>query len=253
MTDRERTPHLTTQAFGLALISVALLAVLILTLLVFDGEDITAAGSMTVVAGTGTFLLWRRDAIWRRVLGLLITIAAAMGLFYLAFGVFQPFSPVEFLVGLVFLLGVLYSLIGGTLALVRGRKGSRAAKRSERMRNGALVLIGVGAVVSIGGFLLTRSAVSEAEAAGAITLDMVDFEFVPEVISASVGRNLLLTNSDAFVHDFTVDDLDIYVHLGPGSEALVDLSGASVGAYRFYCSLHSEGTDGMAGTITIEG
>ena len=110
--------------------------------------------------------------------GLLITIAAAMGLFYLAFVVFQPFSPVEVRVGLVFVLGGVYSLFGGTLALVRGRKGTGAAKGSERMRNGALVLIGVAAVVSIGGFLLTRSTVREAEAAGATTLDMIDFEFV---------------------------------------------------------------------------
>jgi hypothetical protein len=44
-------------------------------------------------------------------------------MFWLAFGLFQVFSPIEFIVGLVFLLGVVLSLVGGIMALFSRKKG----------------------------------------------------------------------------------------------------------------------------------
>ena len=101
---------------------------------------------------------------------------------------------------------------------------------------------------------MTRTTVSAAEAADAAAVDMANFEFTPATPTIASGQNLLLTNSDGFVHDFTIDELDIHVDFVPGSQAIVDLSDVPPGTYQFYCSLHSEnGTDGMVGTVTIEG
>ncbi len=69
---------------------------------------------------------------------------------------------------------------------------------------------------------------------------------------ATLALPMLVHNADAFVHDFTLEALEIDVTIGPGSDALVDLSAAAPGTYDYFCSLHSDGTDGMRGTVTIE-
>jgi len=39
--------------------------------------------------------------------------------------------------------------------------------------------------------------------------------------------------------------------VGPGSEALVDLTGLSPGTCQYICSFHSDGTEGMMGTLVV--
>jgi plastocyanin len=236
----------------MALIAIALVVAVILTLLVFDGEEAGFFGLIAAVAVSATLVVRRFDNVWARIIGLVITLGAGMIAFFFAFGLFQPFSPIEFILGLLFVLGVLLALIGGIMALVAGSRGSPGPTKGEtRLRTGVLGLIGVAAVVSIVGFFFTRSSVSDAEAAGATTLGMVNFEFDPTTSSISSGENLLVANNDAFAHDFTLEALDLYVYVGPGSEAIVDLSAAAPGTYNYFCSLHSDGTEGMKGTITI--
>ncbi len=253
LVDGKPGAHWTTQAFGLALISAALLVFTILGLVLFGVEDAAFFGLITAVAVVVTAVVWRLDNGWARALGVLATLGAMATMFWLAFGVFQVFSPLEFIVGLVFLLGVVLSLVGGIMALFSRKKGDTGpSKRETRVRKGTMGLIGVAAVISIVGFLFTKESVSEAEASGATPLEMVNFEFEPSTTSIPSGGKLLVANSDAFAHDFTLEELDIYVYFGPGSEALVDLSGAAPGTYPYLCSLHSDGTEGMRGTVTIE-
>lgn len=248
----QRTAHSTTQILGLGLITAALLAVVILSAVLFGAEDAAFFGVLAAIGAGATFLVWRFDTVWARIVGLVATVALVLGGFFFAFGVFQPFSPIEFIVGLAYLLGVLLSLYGGVMTLVAGRKDAVGPTSGETFIRKAVVgIMGVAAVISIVGFFLTRTTVSEAEAAGATPLDMVDFEFAPEDSSMASGGSLLVSNSDPFAHDFTLTDLDIYVHVGPGSEAIVDLASAAPGTYDYYCSLHSDGTSGMRGTITI--
>ncbi|MEE8405611.1 MAG: hypothetical protein V3S32_00510 [Acidimicrobiia bacterium] len=71
-------------------------------------------------------------------------------------------------------------------------------------------------------------------------------------ILGTLGRETAGRQLRRVAHDFTLEELDIYVYFGPGSEALVDLSAASPGTYPYFCSLHSDGTEGMRGTVTIE-
>jgi hypothetical protein len=51
---------------------------------------------------------------------------------------------------------------------------------------------------------------------------MTKFEFDPNDTTVSQGQKLLVSNSDPFAHDITLEESDIYEHLTPGSEALVD-------------------------------
>ena len=253
MTDRERAAHATTQTFGLGLVTAALLAVVILTFVLFDGEDVVMFVILTAIAGGATFLTWRFDTQWARALGLVGTVLS-LGGFFLGFGLFQVFSPIEFTLAMVYVLGVLLSLVTGIMAIVASARHKAGPSRREPLvPKVALGLIGIAAVVSVAGFFVSRQTVSDAEAAGATEIDMVKFEFSPETSTVPASTTILVKNSDPFTHDFTVDVLDISEPLGPGSEVLIDLSDAAPGTYEYVCTFHSDNGEGMVGTIVIEG
>lgn len=253
MDSAQRTAHSMTQVFGLALIAAALLVVTVVSVFVFGAAEAIFPGVVTIVVVAGAYLVRRFDTTWARILGIVATLAALITTFFFAFGILQVFSPLEFIVGLAYTLGVLIALVGGVMALVAGRKDKTGPTGGEtRLRTVTLSLIGVAAVISVVGFFFTKSSVSAAQAAGATSVAMADFEFDPDNSSVASGEKVLLANGDAFAHDFTLDELDIYVYVGPGSEALVDVSGAAPGTYNYFCSLHSDGVEGMTGTITIE-
>ena len=253
MTDRQRTTHGTTQLVGLGLTAAALVFVVVMSAFVLDlTEDLAFLIAVMAVALAGAFVVWRFDALWSRIVGIVVTVAVFMTTFWFVFGIFAPFSPLEFVVGLAYAIGVVLSLVGGVMAIVAGRRGRVGRTRTEQRLVPVIAgVLGVAAVVSVVGLFATRTTVSDAEAAGAVPLEMLKFEFAPEDTDVDTGGNVLLTNSDPFVHDFVVDELGIDVTVGPGSEALVAFDGAAPGTYQYICSLHSDGTSGMMGTITV--
>jgi plastocyanin len=253
MTDRERAAHATTQTFGLGLVTAALLTVVILTFVLFDGEDVAMFVILTAIAGGATFLTWRFDTQWARALGILGTVLS-LGGFFLGFGLFQLFSPLEFTVAVIYVLGILLSLVAGIMAIVASARHKTGPSRREPLvPKVALGLIGIAAVVSVAGYFVTRETVSDEAAAGATEIDMKKFEFSPETSTVPASTTILVKNTDPFTHDFTLDALDISQTVGPGSEVLVDLSNAAPGTYEYVCTLHSDNGEGMVGTIVIEG
>lgn len=251
---RERPAYATTQAFGLALMATAMVVVTILTMVLFDSEG--SYWPLAGIAAAVTFVVWRFDRMWAKILGLLGTLAIGATTFYFAFGLFQPFSPLEFIIGLMVVVGFFTSLVGGIMTLAVGRRrDSGPTPAGRRFRKVVLGVIGVASVVSVVGFLLTRTTVAEAEAQGAATVDMTNFEFHPGATSMASDQGLLLVNKDPFAHDFTLDELDIQVDVRPGSEAIVDLSSLPPGTYHYFCSLHTDPAtgEGMTGELTIEG
>lgn len=250
----DRTTHGTMQLVGAGLIAAAVTFVIVVSAFVLDlTEDLVFLIVVLAVAIGGAVVVWRFDALWARIVGLVSTVAVFMTTFWLAFGVFAPFSPLEFVVGLAYAIGVVLSIVGGIMAIVAGRRGRVGATRTERRLLPVIAgVLGIAAVVSIAGLLATRTTVSAEEAAGSVPLDMEKFEFSPDATSVAAGGTVLLTNSDPFMHDFTVEDLGIEVVVGPGSEALVSFEGAAPGTYDYLCTLHSDGTSGMKGTITVD-
>ena len=251
---KQRPAYATTQLFGLILIAAAMVSVIIVELLFLDAEE--SFWPVAVASVLFAAVVWRFDALWARIVGLIGTLAVGGAMFFFAFGIFQPFSPIEFIVGLLFVIGVLTALVGGVMTLVvGGRREPGPSERGKRFRQTALGIIGVASVVSIVGFFLTRDVVSEDEAAGAATLEMVDFEFSPLTTSLAADQPLLVVNRDLFAHDFTLDEHDISVYTGPGSEAVIDLSSVPSGTYTFVCTLHTNPStgEGMTGQLTIEG
>lgn len=243
--------RMSTQAFGLALITASFAVILAGFVLFPGGGEVGIASVLVVVGALVTWMVWRVAARWAVIAGLVVTVVAGPA-FFTAFGIFEPFSPVEFISGLLYLLGFFFALVGGIMALNRERREAGVGQTGMLLRRAAVGLVGVLAVVSLIGFVTTRTTVSAAEAGDAVVIDMANFVFDPVTLTVTAGQNLLLTNSDGFVHDFTIDELDIFANFGPGSEGLIDLSDVPVGTYPFFCSLHSDGFDGMAGTLTIE-
>jgi plastocyanin len=248
-----RTTHAATQTFGLALLAATLVAAVALSLIFFEPAEAVVFAVPGLLAFAGAMATRRVDRQWARWLGIAASVIGLVG-FFLAFGIFQPFSPIEFVFGVAYVLGFFFSLVGGIRALRAFRRGATEPSGAHtRMQK--LVLAGVAAlsVISVVGFFATKQTVSEADAAGAIVLDMVDFEFDPISLAVPAGGKLLIKNSDPFVHDFKFEELGIKIVLGPGSEKLVDLSELEAGPYDYFCSLHSDGTSGMAGSFTIGG
>ena len=254
MSTEQRTAHSTVQVLGLGLMSAAVALLAVVALIIGSTDDLVFVAVIAVVGGLITFLVARFDRTWAKVVGIVGTLALTAVGFWLVFGVMQIFSPVDFIAGLLFLFGFLLSLIWGIMALVAGARHRTGVTGADAaIRRWVPATIGVLSVVSIAGFFLTKDTVSAEEAAGATPVEMVDFEFDPEGLDTS-GK-LLVHNADPFAHDFTLDELDIYVQVGPGSDAIVDLSSAEPGTYQYYCGLHTdpETGEGMTGEVTITG
>ena len=254
MSNGQRTTHTATQVFGLALITGVLLIILAVNVLLLDGGDFLGfLIGTTLLTAVATFLVWRFDTLWARIVGIAATVVILMTSFWLAFGVFQPFSPIEFVSGLAFFLGVLLSLVGGVQTILTGRRGDVGKSKGEDRQLAVVFgVLGIAAVFSVVGFMATKTTVSDDDAQGAVVVDMEELVFNPETTQLAAGGTLLLTNSDMFVHDFTLKAFDIAVTIGPGSEALIDIPTAPAGTYDYLCTLHSDGETGMLGTITIE-
>ena len=225
ISDYDRTAFAATQTLGLAAISVTFGAAVIMIVAWFDGEDVAMFGVLALLVIGATYITWRFDRQWARTVGLFGSIIG-LGGFFFAFGLFQVFSPIEFILGVTYVMGVVLSAVGGISALVASRKGKTGTSEgTARVRAVVIGAVGVAAIISIAGFFATKTSVSQADAAGAVTVDMVNFEFEPHASAGPAEGKLLLQTSDPYVHDFTFDELGIKVSVGPGSEAVVDLSG----------------------------
>lgn len=91
--ESSRTAHSKTLALGLALMGAALLAMLVafLSTIGFD-DEINPFIGIAVLLVVVTFLVWRFDALWSRVLGLVAAVGLFAMIWFFAFGIFQIFS-----------------------------------------------------------------------------------------------------------------------------------------------------------------
>jgi plastocyanin len=201
--------------------------------------------TLLAIAVVGTALVWRFDAIWARLLGILACLGVAFLMSFAVFGLLHPASFIEFVAAVTFVLGVPLALVGNILAMVQRRRGNLATAATSGERHVVQAVAGIVAlavVVSGALALIARESVDETLAANATEVEMSGFEFDPEVIEVVSGDQVLVRNRDAFTHDFTVPDLDLEATVGPGNEVLLDVEGAA-GTYVVYCTLHSDTGD----------
>lgn len=261
-TGRAHAPGAFTQATGLGLLALAPVAMFAVGAStgadLGEGVVFLVIGAILAVAA----VLAVTARTWSKVVGLVLTVLAALGGFWLAFGLLAPTSPTDFVVGAMFVTGVVLSVAGGVQAIRRrGAPVTTATRGEQRARTAAIAITAVALVASLGTNLLTRTSVSEAAAEGASPVTMRGFEFATSSVTIASGEDarVLVSNSDPFLHDFAIPDAGIEaVTVAPGSQTLVDLSGLAAGTYTFYCTLHSDTgiadpeDAGMAGTLVVE-
>jgi uncharacterized cupredoxin-like copper-binding protein len=82
---------------------------------------------------------------------------------------------------------------------------------------------------------------------------MVDVAFQPKrlAIAAGTDTTISLPNTGVALHDFVIDDLDIYIEVKPGETGSVIIN-APAGKYDYYCAVPGHRAAGMEGTLTVK-
>lgn len=255
---RQRAAYTEVAVVGLLLAAaapaVALTAALLAGMAV--GEEGLFFGVMIAAPLLGAALVWR-FGLWAKVLGAVLSIAVAFMLFWMAFGLAYPASFADFVPGALLPLGAVLGLGGSIAAIVqhrRGHLGTSATRGERRVLLGALGIAGLVVVASAVASMLGGTTAGATE--GAIPVTMSDFTFAEETYEVAAGEptTMLVQNSDAFVHTFTIPALGIDETVLPGDEVAVTLD-APAGTYTLYCTPHSNTAEedpaeaGMAATV----
>jgi plastocyanin len=204
----------------------------------------------------GAYLV-RRPSTVAKAIAIVLAVFTFGLVFWMAFGLALPGSFLDFVPGILLLPGVLLA-IGGSITSLRSAKRGRASGPGER--RAALTIVGALGVLAALSLVLTvtsRETVDDEAAANAdVVVDLKDFKFDEDAYEVAGGGTVLVKNSDPFVHNFTIDALDIDVDLGPGSEKLVAIPDEP-GTYIVYCEPHTSdpddpSEDDMGSEITVD-
>ena len=224
-----------------------------------DVGDATFFAVGAVLAFAGALLLRSRRTL-ARVLGLVVAVLVAMMLFWTAFGLAAPDSFFDFVPGVLVIPGALTAVVAGIAAIRAQRRGDLLPRSGEGERKVMTVGAGLVLVLAVASAALTLTGRETVDAAEAdVTVAMSDFEFASDApeIELSAGDVVLVRNDDPFAHTFTIDELDIDLQMGPGSEKLVTIPDDASGEYVLYCEPHTSDVedpsdDDMAARIRID-
>lgn len=89
--------------------------------------------------------------------------------------------------------------------------------------------------------------VSCTDPVAATTVELADFAFRPDCLSADAGATITLDNTGDAPHTFTVTGTDVDFDLDAGSSVDASLSGVEPGAYVVTCTYHPQ----MEATLTV--
>jgi plastocyanin len=79
------------------------------------------------------------------------------------------------------------------------------------------------------------------------TVDLKDYAFEPTCIGAATGAQLVLQNTGAATHTFTVDGTSINQSVDAGAGGEASLQGVAPGTYHVVCTLHPQ----MTATLVV--
>ena len=118
-----------------------------------------------------------------------------------------------------------------------------------------VLVLGFASACSSGGGTTTTttpptSAQTSASGGNAVTITMSDFKFDPSTLTLSTSQDIVLVNSGAALHNFSIEGTSISVDVQPGQSQTLTAPGPSfpTGAHPFFCKYHQ--AQGMTGTLT---
>jgi plastocyanin len=133
--------------------------------------------------------------------------------------------------------------------------GSLISWRKKQTGSGFAVLVGSAGltllfVVTLASLFVRGPALQDIQGT-AIVLDSKSMLYSSSDLTASEGDiTLTLANDDLWWHTFTIDELDVDLHVPMGAERSVTFS-APAGEYRFYCGIPGHEASGMHGTLRV--
>jgi plastocyanin len=211
--------------------------------LIWDLDDPGFFVITGVIALLGAFLVSRFGA-WSKVVGIVLAILLAGGLFWTFFGLFTPNSFFDFVPGILVVPGVLIAL-GSCIASLMSRRKDNAGAPSERepkliraISTAVVVLAVLSAVLTFVG----KKDVGDNSGASA-TVVLKNFEYDKAEYSFEPGSKVLVRNDDPFRHTFTIEALDIDVAMNPGSEQVVTIPDDATGEQIVFCRPHTSDPD----------
>jgi plastocyanin len=86
-----------------------------------------------------------------------------------------------------------------------------------------------------------------ADPVAATDVELADFAFRPDCLSADAGATITLENTGDALHTFTVEGTDVDFEVDAGTSVEASLSGVEPGAYAVTCTLHPQ----MEATLTV--
>ena len=81
----------------------------------------------------------------------------------------------------------------------------------------------------------------------ATTVELADFAFRPDCLSANAGSPITLDNTGDAPHTFTVEGTDVDFDVDAGTSLDASLSGVEPGTYAVTCTYHPQ----MVATLTV--
>jgi plastocyanin len=212
-----------------------------------------------VLAGVIGSVLMRRSGRTPKIIAIVLAVIGGGLIFWTVFGIGLPASFFDFVPGLLILPGVLITLIAGIGSIRATKRGDLTSGLDGGEGRAVRGILGVIAVLTVVSAILSvtgRESVSAADKANAdLTVTLSDFEFDHDSYDITGGQTVLVVNDDPFHHTFSIDALDIDLHMDPGSETLVAIP-EEPGDYIVYCSPHTSdkekpGEDDMAATLAV--
>jgi plastocyanin len=85
------------------------------------------------------------------------------------------------------------------------------------------------------------------DAVAATTVELADFAFRPDCLSAEAGATITLDNTGDAPHTFTIEGTDVSFDVPAGDSAEGTLSGVTPGRYEVTCIYHPQ----MTATLEI--
>lgn len=183
-------------ALGYGLIAVAGVVTLGLSLASGDGGFTLIFGLVFIMIGSlMASAVWRGGRVALIVAAVLSFLLLALLGPYSLFTLSHPESAPDFIPMMLTLVGALLGFIGSVVALVQARRrmSRTSASSAERFALGTL-LGAVALVAALSGLLtVTDRAVIPAEAkAGALTVELKNFEFAPNILHVKAGDRVRL-------------------------------------------------------------
>jgi len=97
---------------------------------------------------------------------------------------------------------------------------------------------------------ITGQSSPPAGAGGSVSITLVDFSFQPSTVTASTAQAIILKNTGAALHNFSIEGTPIDTDVPAGQTVTLQPPGPSFqpGTYTFFCKYHR--AQGMTGTLT---